>query len=76
MDGPSTRDRTHFYRLRAQVFRVRRWCYTISINAYLRGLLFVLVVYNLCGDSALQTVKLQRSLGEAAVRHITLEYEI
>ena len=39
---------------------------------YLRGLLIVLVVYTLCGASALQSVELQRSIGDAAVRHSTL----
>ena len=76
LDGPLTRDRTYFYRLRAQVFRFGRWYSTISINAYLRGLLFVLVVYTLCGALALQTVELQRSLGDAAVQHSTLESAI
>ena len=37
-----------------------------------RGLLFFLVVYTLCDASALQSVKPQRSLGDAAVQHITL----
>ena len=34
LDGPSTRDRTYFFRLQAQVFRVKRRCYTISTNIY------------------------------------------
>ena len=32
MDGPSMRNRTYFYRLWAQVFRVGWSCYTIIIN--------------------------------------------
>ena len=69
-------DRTYFYRLQAQVFWVRRRCSTISINAYLRDLLFVLVIYTLFGASALQSVKLPRSLGDAAVQHSMLESPI
>ena len=42
----------------------------------LRRLMFVLVVYNLCGASALQSVKLQISLGDAAVQDITLGSKI
>ena len=37
------------------------------------GLLIVLVVYTLCGALALQSVELQRSLGDAAVQDSTLE---
>ena len=45
----------------------------LKYNAYnLRGLLFTLVVYTLCGASALQSIELQRSLGDAAVRNSTL----
>ena len=43
---------------------------------YLRGLLIVLVVYTLCGALDLQSVELQRSLGDTAVRDSTLESEI
>ena len=43
---------------------------------YIRGLLFVLVLYILCGASALQSVEFQRSLGDAAVRDSTFEYSI
>ena len=40
---------------------------------YLRGLLFALVVNTLCG--ALQSIELQRSLGDAAVQHSTLNMQ-
>ena len=50
--------------------------YPISMNGYLRGLLFVLVIYTLCGALALQYVKLQRNLGNAAVQQSTLESAI
>ena len=43
---------------------------------YLRGLLFVLVVYTFCGALVLLSVKLQRSLGDAAVQDSTLESAI
>ena len=33
-------------------------------------------LYTWCGASALQSVKIQRSIGDAAVRHSTLEYEL
>ena len=48
-----------FHRLWALFFRVGQWC--------LHSLLFVLVVYTLCGALALQTIELRRSLGDAAV---------
>ena len=35
-----------------------------------------LVVYTLCGTSALKSVELQRSIGDAAVQEITLKYAI
>ena len=34
---------------------------------YIRGLLIILVVYNFCGTSALQSVELQRSRGHGDV---------
>ena len=37
-----------------------------QVLTYLRGLLFVLVVYNLFGGSVLYSVEPQRSLGDAA----------
>ena len=47
-----------------------------SVSMYLRGLLCVLVLYTLCGALELQSVKLQRSLDDAAVRDSTLESAI
>ena len=49
---------------------------TWYIHTYLRGLLFVLVIYTLCGASALQSVEIQRSLGDADVWDSTLESAI
>ena len=40
----------------------------IQVLRHIRRLLFVLVIYTLCGASALQYVKLQRSLSDTAVR--------
>ena len=48
----------------------------LSGGLYLRGLLIVLVVYTLFGALTLQSVELQRSLGDAAVRDSTLESAI
>ena len=48
----------------------------IQVLTYLRCLLFVLVVYNLCGASALHSVEIQRIIGDAAVRDSTLESAI
>ena len=45
----------------------------LYVLAYLRGLLIVLVIYTLCGASALQSVELQISLGDASIRDSTLE---
>ena len=71
LDGPSMRDGTYFYRSWYQGFRVGRRSHMIS--TYIScGLMFVLVIYTLCGASALHSVELQRSLGDAAVRYSTL----
>ena len=43
------------------------------VLTYLRGLFLVLFIFTLCGAWALQSVELQRSLGDAAVRDSTLE---
>ena len=51
---------------------LQKSCY---IRTYLRGLLFVLFIYTLCGASALQSVELQRSLGDTDVQYSALEYE-
>ena len=67
------RGQIYFYRLQVQLFCVRWRCSTISINGYLRGLLYVLFDYALCGASSLQAVELQISLGDDAVRDSTLE---
>ena len=50
--------------------------YTIIIDAYLSGLLFVLVIYTLCGALALRTVELQICLGDGAVPDSTSGYTI
>ena len=47
----------------------------ISMNVCTRFIVR-LSVYTLCGASALQSVELQRSLGDAAVRDSTLESAI
>ena len=47
-----------------------------KVLKYLCGLLIVLVIYTLCGASALQSVKLQGSIGDVAVGDITLESAI
>ena len=39
----------------------------IQVLTHLCGLLFVLVIYTLCGASALQSVELQRRLSDATV---------
>ena len=44
-----------------------------KVLTYLCGLLIISVVYTLCGALALQSVELQRSLGDAAVQDSTLE---
>ena len=43
---------------------------------YLSDLFFVLVIYTLCGTSALHTVELQNILGDAAFQDSTLESAI
>ena len=53
----------------AKLFFVKYGEYNACI---LRGLLFTLFVYTLCGASALQSIELQRSLADAAVWHSTL----
>ena len=75
LDVPSTRKRIYFYRLQAQVFRVGRRSYTISIDLSM-FLLIVLVVYTSCGALDLQSIKLQISLDDAAVQDSTLESAI
>ena len=46
------------------------------VLTYIYCLLFILVVYTLYGVSAMQSIKLHRSLGDAAVQDSTLESEI
>ena len=45
-------------------------------NAYnLRGLLFIFVVYTLCGALVLQSIELQISLGDVAFQHSMLNLQ-
>ena len=64
LHGPSTRGGTYFYRSRAEVFPVGRRCYTISSNISTWFIVCFCHLYFVFA-SLLQSIKLQRSLGDA-----------